>query len=410
MPGFNTTAIHSGFSHDPHTGATGLPIYASASFEYEDPQQLADVFAGRKFGHVYSRISNPTVMAFESRVTAMCNGIGTLAVATGMAALTIICETLCRSGDHIVASASVFGGTFQLLNEILNRRGISVSFVAPNSVEIEKSICENTRVILIESIGNPKLDVPNVAEISAVGSRYQIPVVLDSTLTPPGMGDPKAEGVALVMHSATKYFAAGGLILGGVIVDMGTFNWEKCRTPEIATAYRQFRELAFLAYARKHVYRNSGASLSPFHAFLFFNGLETIKLRMLEICRNAQALAEAMWQLLGPSRVTYPGLSYHPDFAIAKTRFPLGVGGMITIDAGTQQQAFDWISRLEIAKNLANLGDNRTLVIHPASTTHRELPEVDRIAAGALDGTVRISVGIEDSDDLVRDFTNAIGA
>ncbi len=405
----DTKVVHAGFDHDSGCGATNIPIYQSASFEYETAEQLADVFEGREFGYIYSRISNPTVAELEKRINALENGRGAVATASGMAALSTAVYTLASAGDEIVASTSLFGGTYLLFRDVVEPNGISVRYVDPMDLTaVEAAIGPKTRFVFVETLGNPKLDVPDLEALAAVAHRKGVPLVVDSTLTTPYLTRLKAWGVDVAVHSITKYLSGNGSTVGGIVVDLGNFDWRKALNPQMLEAAAKYGPFAFLARARRQILQNTGACLSPFNAFIISLGLETLALRMARHCENAFALAQFLKQHPAVEAVNYPGLSDHPHFSIADRQFNGKFGGLLTFRLPDQARCFQFLDRLTLAKTVTNLGDSKTLVIHPWSTIYQSLSENDKRRAGVSDGLVRVSVGIEHIEDLIHDFGHAL--
>ncbi len=406
---FETRSIHSGFNQDEKTGATVLPIYETASFAYDTAEDLADAFQGRKFGYLYSRIANPTVTAFEQRINALENGRGAVATASGMAAIATIIYALATPGDEIVSSMSLFGGTFQLFQEIFQTFGIKVNYVDPTDIlAFERAISPRTSLLFLETIGNPKLDVPNVSKIAELAKLHNIPLVVDSSLTTPYLFEAKKFGVNVVIHSTSKYISGSGHTIGGVLVDLGNYDWFNCRSKLIKEVTAKAGDFAFLARARRQILQNTGSCLSPFNAYLQHLGLETLALRMEKHCSNALTLAQFLAGHPRVDQVIYPGLPEHSDFAVAESQFNGKFGGLLTIRLQTLERCFQFIRRVKIAKNLANLGDAKTLLIHPASTIYYNCSEAEQAAAGVYPDLIRVSVGIESIHDIIKDFDQAL--
>ena len=406
---FETRAIHSGFDQDKQTGATALPIYESAAFAYDSAEDLEAAFQGRKFGHIYSRIANPTVTAFENRVNALENGLGAIATASGMAAIATAVYTLAQAGDEIVSGKSLFGGTFQLFNEIFGNSGIKVVYVESTDTEAyRRALSPRTKLIFLETIGNPKLDIPDIGAIAAIAKQQGVPLIVDSTLSTPYLFAAKRFGVDLVIHSTSKYISGSGNTIGGILVDLGNFDWRQCRTKAVAVLTKQAGDYAFLARARRQILQNTGSCLSPFNAYLQNLGLETLALRMAKHCTNAAGLVEYFQAQPQVAAVNYPGLPGHPDHAVAAAQFQGGYGGLITLRLGTRERCFRVINRLQMVKCLANVGDAKTLIIHPASTIYYTCSEAEQAAAGVYPDLLRISVGIENIRDIIADFDQAL--
>ena len=371
--GFSTRALHSGYKPDPQTGATAVPIYESASFAYKTAEELEQVFSGRQFGYVYSRISNPTVVALEQKMSALEQGRGAVAVASGMAAITSVLYALTKPGDEVLVSKSLFGGTFLLLREIFEAYGVTVTYVeATDTNAYQKALTDKTRCIFLETLGNPKLDVPDIPAVAAIARQAEIPLIADSTLTTPYLFAARDQGVDIVIHSTTKYITGNGTAIGGIAVDLGNFDWTGCHSERVKNASAASGEFAFLYCLRKQVVQNTGCCLSPFAAFIQNLGLETLSLRMEKHCSNAFRLAQELQQLEPIMELNYPGLPDNPYHSRAAALFSGDFGALLTFKLKTKEQCFRFINNLNIARNLANLGDAKTLVIHPASTIYHE--------------------------------------
>ena len=408
--GFTTRLVHGGVHPDHHGGATSTPIYQSAAFAFATAEELEGVFAGRAPGHIYSRISNPTVSAFEERVTLLEQGRGSVAAASGMAAVTTVVMALASQGDEVVASASLFGGTLHLFDELLSRYGVSTRYVDCTDLgAVRGALSDRTALIYAECLANPKLDVPDLDALAALARERGIPLVVDGTLTTPYLVRGAEHGVSVVIHSATKYMTGNGSTVGGVLVDCGTFDWKKCRSAAVRQAAKKAGgDLAFLVASRTGVLQNTGACMSPFSAYLHILGLETLSLRMERHCANAMALARFLREQPGVVGVGYPGLEGDPAHAIATKLFGGRYGGLLKVRLSSRERAFRVVGELKLARNLANLGDSRTLVIHPASTIYRECTSAQCAAAGVTDDMLRVSVGIEDIQDIQEDFRSAL--
>ncbi|MSR88949.1 MAG: O-acetylhomoserine aminocarboxypropyltransferase/cysteine synthase [Candidatus Margulisbacteria bacterium] len=406
---FETKAIHAGFESDPTTGATTFPIYQTASYEYESAEEHSDVFFGRKFGHQYSRITNPTVAAYENRITALTDGKGTLCTASGMAAITTALLSLTSAGDEIIAAKSLFGGTYYLFKHVFENFDITVNYVDTTDLaSYEAAITDKTRAIFLETIGNPKMDVPDIAKIAALASQRHIPLVVDGTTTTPYLFDAKAHGVSILVLSTTKYLCGSGTTIGGSITDLGTFDWKQTKSPRIKEVGEKFGDMAFLARARRQVQSNTGSTMSPMNAFIASLGLDTLTLRMDKHCANALALATYFQAHPNVKAVHYPGLSTNPDHDIAKRQFKNRYGGLLTIQVGSKEAAYRVINETKLARILVNIGDTKTLVVHPKSTIYRDFTEQQADEAGVFDDLIRISVGLEHIDDLKADFDQAL--
>lgn len=406
---FATRSIHGGIDKDLKHGATIAPIYQNSAFSYDTAEELSDVFQGRKFGYIYSRIANPTVTVLEQRINSLENGRGTIATASGMAAIATVLYTLVQPGDEIISSKSLFGGTLQLFTEIFAEYGVQVIFV--DAVDIEayrKAISGKSRLIFLETIGNPKLDIPDIQKIAAIAKENNLPLVLDNTLATPYLFQAKQFGVNIVIHSTSKYITGSGNTIGGVLVDLGNFDWSATRSKAIGEIYSKAGDFAFLARARRQVLQNTGSCLAPFNAYLQSLGLETLGLRMERHCQNALELAKFLHDSQRVEAVNYPGLNSNPGYPVADNQFNGKFGGLLTLRLGSPERCFKLINRLRMVKNLANLGDAKTLIVHPASTIYFNCTESEKIDAGVYPDLLRVSVGIEDIHDIIDDFNEAL--
>jgi O-acetylhomoserine (thiol)-lyase len=406
-----TKLIHGGFAPDESTGATSLPIVQSSAFAYSSAEGIEAVFAGRDAGYVYSRIANPTVAGFEARLTALEGGLGAIAVSSGMAAISSLSLALAGSGDEIVAGSSLFGGTYSLFRNTLCRYGITVRFVDPmDPAACRAAIRDTTKLVFVETIGNPKLDVPDLAALAAVTRERGVPLVVDSTVTTPLLVQPKRLGADLIIHSTSKFINGHGNAIGGVIVDAGTFDWASGRFPQLAQMRARVGQFALLATLRNRICRDLGCCLAPFNAFLLTMGVESLGVRMERHCANAARVAALLARHPRVNQACYPGLDAHPQHAVAQRQFGNRYGAVVTLTLGSRERCFTFINRLRLAKNLANLGDARTLVIHPASTICRDLGAAERLDMGVTDDLVRLSIGIEDPADILGDIEQALAA
>ncbi len=404
-----TKLIHGGFGPDDKTGATAMPIVQSTAFAYRSAEDIEAVFAGREAGFLYSRIANPTVSAFEARITALEDGLGAIAVSSGMAAVSSLVLALAGSGDEIVAGSSLFGGTYSLFRHTLSRYGIGVRFVHPrNPAAFRDAIGDATRLVFVETIGNPKLDVPDIAAIAAVTRERGVPLVVDSTVTTPLLVQPKRLGADLIVHSTSKFINGHGNAIGGIIIDAGTFDWSSPRFPHLAPFRARVGQFALLAALRNRICRDFGCCLAPFNAFLLNMGIETLGVRMERHCSNAARVAAFLATHPKVAETGYPGLDTHPDHDLANRQFGGRYGALVSIRLGTREPCFRFINSLRLAKNLANLGDTRTLVMHPASTICRDLNATERLAMGVTDDLVRLAVGIEDPADILDDIERGL--
>jgi O-acetylhomoserine (thiol)-lyase len=419
--GFDTLAVHAGQRVDPVTGARAVPIYQTAAYVFEDPQQAADLFDLNRFGNIYTRIMNPTTAVFEERVASLEGGVGALATASGLAAQALAIMTLCEQGDEIVASHHLYGGSHNQLAITLRRFGVTTTFVDPADMGAwREALTDRTRLLFGETIGNPRIDVLDIRAVADVADEAGVPLVIDNTFATPYLCRPFEHGAHIVTHSATKYIGGHGTSIGGVLVDAGTFPWENGRFPgltEPSAGYRGMRfqetfgNFAFVMKARVETMRDLGPALSPFNAFLFLQGLETLSLRMDRHVDNAQRVAGFLDAHPRVPWVSYPGLPASPYHALAARYTPRGPGAILTFGIeGGRAAGERFIAACEICSHLANVGDAKTLVIHPASTTHRRLDEDGLAAAGVTEDMVRISVGIETVDDILWDLDRALAA
>jgi O-acetylhomoserine (thiol)-lyase len=417
--GFGTRAVHAGQRPDPETGARALPIYATTSFVFEDAQNAADLFALQTFGNIYTRIGNPTTAAFEERVASLEGGLGAVATASGQAAQLIAILTLCQQGDEIVASRSLYGGTYTQFDVTLRRMGIDVTFVDQDDPSnFEAAISPRTKVVYAETIGNPRAEVLDISAVAEVAHRHGIPLMIDNTFATPALCRPISHGADIVVHSATKFIGGHGVAIGGVVVESGKFAFDNGNFPimtEPSPAYHglrfweNFREFGYLMKARTESLRDIGASMSPFNAFLLMLGLETLPLRMARHVENAAAVARFLHDHEAVAWVSYPIFDDSPTRHLASRYTPAGPGAVFTFGLeGGYDAGVRFIESVELASHLANVGDAKTLVIHPASTTHQQIPAAERLAAGVGDDMIRISVGIEDIDDILWDLGQAL--
>ncbi len=420
--GFDTMTLHAGQSPDPTTGARATPIYQSAAFVFPDSDVAAGLFNIERAGHVYSRLSNPTNAVLEERMAALDHGVGAVVTASGQAAMHLAVTTLLGAGDHIVSSRSLYGRTHNLLEYTLSRFGISTTFVDPRDpAAFAAAIQDNTKLVFGEVLGNPGLEVLDIPKIAAVAHAHGLPLLVDATFATPYLCRPINLGADLVMHSATKFLSGHGVVIGGVVVDGGTFDWmANDKFPTLSQPYAGFHDLvfaeefgpqAFITRARKEGIRDFGACMAPMTAFQILQGLETLPLRMQRHVSNALAVAEFLQEHPMVESVSHPGLSSHPDFELAKQILPLGAGAVFSFELrGGREAGRVLIESLELFSHLANVGDAKSLVIHPASTTHHRVEEQALRAAGIGPGLVRLSVGLEDPKDLLSDLKGALRA
>jgi O-acetylhomoserine (thiol)-lyase len=417
--GFATRAVHAGQQPDPETGARAMPIYATTSFVFEDAQEAADLFALQTFGNIYTRIGNPTNAAFEERMASLEGGLGGLATGSGQAAQLIAILTICQAGDEVVAARNLYGGTYTQFDVTLRKMGIDVTFVDPHPEKFAAAITPRTKLLYGETIGNPKADVFDIEAVAEVAHEHGLPLMIDNTFATPYLCRPIEWGADIVVHSATKFIGGHGVVIAGVIVESGRFPWDNGNFPvmtEPSPAYHglrfweNFREYGYLMKARTELLRDIGAALSPFNAFLLLIGLETLPLRMRKHVENARAVAEFLREHPAVSWVSYPIFDDSPTRHLAEKYTPEGPGAVFTFGLkGGYRAGVEFIQRVELASHLANVGDAKTLVIHPASTTHQQVPPEERQAAGVGDDMIRISVGIEDIEDILADLDQALG-
>jgi len=419
--GFATRTVHAGSRPDPATGARALPIYQTTSYVFEDTDSAAAYFNLQEYGNTYSRIMNPTVAAFEERVANLDGGAGAVAFASGLAAQSAALFTLLRPGDHVVASSALYGGTITQFKHVLGKLSVELDFVDPDSLDAWRAaIRAETKLLFAETIGNPGCNVLDIEQVAAIAHEHECPLMLDNTFATPYLCRPLDWGADIVVYSATKFLGGHGTSLGGVVVDSGDFNWSNGRFPVIADPSPAYHGLAFhetfgmygyLMKLRAETLRDLGAAISPFNAFLLAQGIETLPLRMRQHVANAQAVAEFLQTQAGVSRVGYPGLPDNPHHALAGKYLPEGAGAVFCFDLpGGREHGMKFIEALSLFSHLANVGDAKSLVIHPASTTHRQLGDAELTAAGISPGTVRISVGIEDASDLIWDLQEGLNA
>jgi O-acetylhomoserine (thiol)-lyase len=419
--GFDTLAVHAGQRVDPVTGARAVPVYQTAAYVFEDATHAADLFDLNRFGNIYTRIMNPTSAVFEERMAALEGGVGALATSSGLAAQAVVFMTLLEAGDHVVSSAHLYGGSHNQLAITLRRFGITATFVDPRDPGAwAAAITPATRLLYGETIGNPRLDVLDISAVAEVAGAHGLPLVIDNTFATPYLCRPIEHGAHLVTHSATKWIGGHGTTIGGVLVDSGTYPWAEGRFPglvEESPGYRGMRyaetfgNFAFVMKARVETMRDLGPAISPFNAFLLLQGLETLSLRMDRHVENALAVARMLQDHPAVEWVEYPGLPQSPSRALAERYLPRGAGAVVTFGIrGGRPAGERFIGAVELCSHLANVGDAKTLVIHPASTTHRRLAPDALAAAGVTEEMIRISVGIETAEDILWDLDRALGA
>lgn len=419
-PGFDTLALHAGAAPDPATGARAVPLHLSTGFVLGSVDEAASLFNLERPGHVYSRISNPTTAVFEERMAALEGAVGAIATASGQAALHLALATLAGAGSHIVASSALYGGSHNLLHYTLPRFGITTTFVPPGDLDAWRAaVRPETRLLLGETLGNPGLEVLDVPALAAIAHAAGLPLLVDSTFTTPWLMQPLALGADLVFHSATKFLCGHGTVVGGVLLDGGSFDWSRAaRFPELNQPYAGFHGMvfseestvgAFLLRARREGLRDFGACMSPHTAWLLLQGLETLPLRMARHVENTRKVVAFLAAHPLVAAVAYPELPQHPSHALARRLLPRGCGAVFSFELkGSRAQGRAFIEALKLFSHLANVGDARSLVIHPASTTHHRMDDAALAAAGIRPGTIRLSIGLEDPADLIEDLQRAL--
>ncbi len=419
---FDTLSLHAGQQPDPVTGARAVPIYFTTSYAFPDTDTAAALFNLEATGHIYSRISNPTVAVFEERVAALEGGIGAVAAASGTAALHLAVATLCSAGDHIVASKNLYGGSYNLLNLTLPRFGITTTFVDPRDpLAFAAAITPQTKIVFAETLGNPGIEVLDIDAVSSVAHEHGLPLVVDSTFSTPYLIRPIEHGADVVIHSATKFLGGHGVALGGVMVDGGRFDWlASGKFPTLSEPYAGYHGVIFAEEfgpqalgmrARAEGLRDFGACLSPQNAFQLLQGIETLPLRMARHVANTDAVLELLTAHDAVGWVRHPRVADHPDHALAARLYPKGSGAILSFGVkGGRRAGRKFIEAVRLASHLANVGDAKTLVIHPGSTTHGQLTSEQLLAAGISDDLVRLSVGLEDPADIVDDLSQALRA
>src|SRR5215472_17664825 len=421
-PAIETLSLHAGQHPDPVTRSRAVPIYQTTSYVFDDADHAASLFNLERAGHIYTRISNPTTAVLEERLAALEDGVGAICTASGMAAMHLAIATLLSAGDHIVASASLYGGTINLLTHTLPRFGISTTFVKPRDLaRIRAAIGDRTRLVVAETIGNPGLEVLDVPKVAAIAHTAGVPLLIDNTFATPYLSRPLTLGADIVMHSITKWIGGHGIAIGGVIIDGGRFDWQSSsKFPTLTAPYagyhgivfaEEFGPTAFVMRARAEGLRDFGACLSPTNAFYLLQGVETLALRMERHLQNTAAVLDFLGKSQAVDWVLHPALETHPDYHLAKRLLPKGAGSIISFGIkGGRTAGRKFIEALRLASHLANVGDAKTLVIHPASTTHQQMDAAQLRAAGIGEELVRLSVGIEAANDILEDLAQALRA
>jgi O-acetylhomoserine (thiol)-lyase len=418
---FATNALHAGHDVTKNAGTRAVPIYQTSSYVFNDSDHAANLFGLAEAGFIYTRLNNPTNDVLEQRLAALEGGIGAVVTASGASAISTTLLTLLKAGDHIVASNSLYGGTYNLLNVTLPRLGITTTFVDPSQPEnFTKAAKENTRAFFVESLGNPKLDVLDLKRISAEAKNFKVPFIVDNTVATPYLLNPIEYGADIVIHSLTKYISGNGTSLGGVIIDAGKFDWSNGKFPEFTEPSAGYHGLvyhealgnaAFIAKARIEGLRDFGAALSPFNAFQIIQGLETLPIRIKKHSENALALASWLEKQDEVVWVNYPGLKNNKYYDLAQQYLPKGQSGVITFGLkGGFDAAKKVVDQTKLFSLLANIGDTKSLIIHPASTTHQQLSDADQLETGVSKDLIRLSVGIEDIEDLIADLQTAFAS
>ncbi len=405
----NTWAIHGGFGGDSYSGAAAVPIYQTVSYAYKSAQELAEVFAGSAPGYIYTRIANPTTTVLEARLAELEDGIGCIATSSGMAAISSVVMALVKTGSRIVAATGIFGGTVSLFEKTLAPFGVETKFVdAGDTGQFAEAIDDKTRLIFVETIANPRMDVPDIPAIAEIARKANIPLVVDNTVTTPVLFKPGNFGADIVVHSTSKFINGHGTAIGGALVDTGNYDWSKGPFEAIKQLSERAGRLAFLAHLRNQVYRDLGGCPAPMNSFLMLQGLEALPGRMATHCENARKLAEFLQGHPAVSWVNYPGLPDNRFNSRVGRLFGGRASGLLTFGLGDKKRAFRFIDSLRLAKNMANLGDAKTLIIHPSSTIFHEFTDGAKEKMGVGEDMIRVSVGIEDFEDIKKDFEQAI--
>jgi O-acetylhomoserine (thiol)-lyase len=418
--GFDTRCLHAGYQQaEATTGARAVPIYQTSSYCFKDTDHAARLFALQEFGNIYTRLMNPTTDVLEQRVASLEGGVAAVAFASGMAAITAALTTLLRQGDEIVSSTRLYGGTVTLFEHTLPRYGIKVNWVdSDDPADFDRAVTEKTKVLYVETVGNPALNVPDFEGLARVANKHGLVFMVDNTVASPALCRPIEHGAHIVVHSLTKYLGGHGTSIGGIVVDSGRYPWGEGKFPDLTEPdtsyhgvefYKTFGAIAYAVKLRTGPLRNEGACLSPFNAFLILQGIETLPLRMERHSANAQAVAEFLVRHKKVSEVYYPGLPGHATQHLAEKYLPEGASGLVGFEiAGGVEAGKKFIEALQVFSHLANIGDAKSLAIHPASTTHQQLSEQELIAAGVTPSFIRLSIGIESIDDILEDLRQAL--
>jgi O-acetylhomoserine (thiol)-lyase len=419
---FDTLSLHAGQQPDPTTGARAVPIYQTTSYSFTDTEQAAGLFNLEMPGHLYSRISNPTVAVLEERLAALEGGVGAVCTASGMAAFHLACATIMSAGNHVVASRNIYGGSHNMLNLTMPRFGITTTFVDPRDPEAWRAaITEDTRVLFAETLGNPGIEVLDIEMVASIAHEHGIPLFVDATFSTPYLQQPFEQGADIVMHSVTKFLGGHGIALGGVVIDGGRFDWaQNDKFPTLSEPYAGYHGISFTEEyghqalsmrARAEGLRDFGAAMSPANAFHLLQGVETLPLRMQRHVSNTAQVIDFLLQSDAVGWVSHPTVETHPDHELAKRLLPKGAGAILSFGVnGGREAGRRFIEAVQLASHLANVGDAKTLVIHPASTTHQQLSSEDLVAAGIGEDLVRLSVGLEDPADIITDLQRALRA
>jgi O-acetylhomoserine (thiol)-lyase len=416
---FETIQVHGGHTPDKDTNSRAVPIYQTTSYTFDDTQDAAEKFALAKAGNIYTRITNPTTAVLEDRLNELEGGVGAVAVASGSAAITYAIQNLASAGDHIVSASTLYGGTFNLFAHTLPEFGITTTFVDPDHLEeLEAAIQENTKAVFVETIGNPTTNVADIEQLAAIAHKHQIPLIVDNTFATAYLNRPFDFGADIVVYSATKFIGGHGVALGGVVIDSGKFDWNNGKFPKLVDPDPSYHGLsyvkdigaaAYITRLRVSLLRDTGAAIAPFNSFLLILGLETLSLRLERHVENAQLVAEFLEKHPKVAWVNYPGLSANPYYTLAEKYLPNGAGSVFTFGVvGGAQAGKNLINQVQLFSLLANVGDAKSLIIHPASTTHSQLSEAELQAAGTSPELIRVSIGTENIADILADLAQAL--